>query len=32
MVKIEWDGIKLESEKGNPSKQEKLKLKRKWLT
>ena len=31
MVKIEWDGIKLESEKGNPSKQDKLKLRRKWL-
>lgn len=31
MVKIEWDGIKLESEKGNPSEQDKLKLRRKWL-
>ena len=31
MVKIEWDGIKLEAEKGNPSKYDKLKLRRKWL-
>lgn len=31
IVKIEWEGIKLEAKKGNPSKQEKLKLRRKWL-
>jgi len=31
MVKIEWDGVKLESEKGKPTKEERNKLRRKWL-
>ena len=31
MVKIEWEGIKLEAKKGDLSKQEKFKLRRKWL-
>ena len=31
MVKIEWEGIKLEAKYGNLSKEEKLKLRRKWL-